>query len=319
MRLLAAAVAAAVAVPAAGDQLPPPPSDPWRGAWTPREESGARGGAARRPRTIGEAPVAPAGSQAAPLPPDEGLSSWRFSLATGVTGKSGGMRIANERENPAVLLYFGAQADGLWGEGRGRAARLRLRLFTGGERGIYVPSDGDAEAAYMLGRRELQFVVGRVEVGRYPALGIATLAQFATLPCFEGTVSLAGDAMRLHYHLAPVEGVWVYYRGAAHIPHRAGWATESDRPSAASAARLRYTALLPPALLLSIQGDVMKTWREPDLLLAAEGSLGYPLLQQSAAFDVVVRWNRYTRRGRARDTSDAESELMLLGIASLVL
>ena len=170
--------------------------------------------------TIGEAPVAPAGSQAAPLHPDETVSRWRYSLATGVAGKFGGRQIEQGRENPGVLLYFAGQADGVWTEGRGHAARLRLRMFTGGENEIYVPSDGDVEAAYMIGPREFRFVIGRLEVGRYPALGIEALAQFATLPCFEGSLSLAGDTMRLYYYLSPVEAAWVRYYGGAHIGAR---------------------------------------------------------------------------------------------------
>jgi hypothetical protein len=293
MRALAAVVAVALAAPAAPQDL------------------------ARRPGTIGEAAVAPAGSQAAPLQPDP-ASTWRYALATGVAGRFEGRRLSSERDNSSVLLYFGAQADGLWSEGHGRAARLRIRLFTGGESGIYVPSDGDAEAAYLIGRREFRFVIGRAEIARHPALGLQTLVQVATLPCFEGSLSLAGDTMRLYYYLSPIEGAWVYYHGRAHIRHSAAWATESDRPSAASAARMRYTVLLPPSVLLTFQGDLMKMWRETDLLAAAEGSLGYQALEQSAVFNAALRWSHTTRRGLVRDTSEQESEILLLGTATLV-
>jgi len=308
MRLGAWVVALAVAAPAAAQVLPPPPRGRAAAAVLPQ-----------RPDTIGEIPIAPAGSQAAPLQPDEATSRWRGALASGVAGKFGGLRIADDRRNARVLLYFGAQADGLWSEGHGRAARLRIRLFTGGEDEIYVPSDGDAEAAYMIGPRELRFVIGRVEVGRYPALGVGTLAQLATLPCFEGSVSLAGDTMRLTYYLSPIEGTWVHYRGRAHIEHSAEWATESDRPAAASAARLRYTVVLPPSVLLSVQGDLMKMWKEADLMLAGEGSLGYPVLRRAAVFHVALRWNSYTRRGLTPGSSERESEVLLLGVASLAL
>jgi hypothetical protein len=312
MRLLPALLAAAVAFPAASQELPPPPRDRWRPA--------ARAASPAEPAwtiAIGDAPVAPAGSQAAPLRPDEGISSWRYALSTGVAGKFGGMRISSARENPAVLLYFGAQADGAWTHGRGQAVRLRLRMFTGGEKGIYVPSDGDAEAAFMIGRPELRFVIGRVELARHPALGIQTLAQFATLPCFEGTISLAGDTMRLTYYVSPIEGAWVYYRGPAHIPHSAAWSTESDRPSAATAARLRHTVLLPPGVLLSLQGDLMKMWRQADLLLSGEGSAGFQILDRSAMVSLVVRATSYTRRGLAPETSERDAELLVLGVASL--
>jgi len=338
MRVLVSILAFALAAPAGAEEvlpppppppsiepapLPPPPSAPGepgptegRGTGGSRSRSGA--GASKRPGTIGEAPVAPAGSQAAPLHPDEAYSHWRSAFATGITGKFGGMQLSSTRENPGVLLYFGAQADGLWTEGHGQAARFRLRLFTGGETEVYIPSDGDVEAAYMIGRREFRFVIGRFEVGRYPAIAIQALAQLGTLPCFEGSLSLASDTMRLYYFVSPIEGAWVYYAGGAHIKNSAALATESDRPAAATAARLRYTVLLPPSVLLSLQGDFVKMWQKPDLLFAAEGSLGYQVLQQSAVFNVAMRWNNYTRRGKTPDSSQSESELMLLGVASLV-
>lgn len=336
MRLLASILAVALAAAAGAQEVlpppPPPPSNeptslppppaPGETGTGERSSGGSRSrigaGIPKRAGTIGEAPVAPAGSQAAPLHPDEAYSHWRYALATGVVGKFGGMQLSNARENPGVLLYFGVQADGLWTEGYGKSARFRARLFTGGETEIYIPSDGDVEAAYMIGRREFRFVVGRFELGRYPALGIEALAQLGTLPCFEGSLSLASDTMRLYYFVSPIEGAWVYYYGGAHIQHSAAVATESDRPSAATAARLRYTVLLPPSVLLSLQGDFVKMWSKPDLLIAAEGSLGYQVLEQSAVFNVAVRWNNFTRRGKGADVSESDSEVMLLGIASLV-
>jgi len=335
MRSIAFTLALALAAPgAAQESLPPPPPPPAPanepGALPPpppprddaapprRSRDASRPGPERKPGTIGEAPIAPAGSQAAPLHPDESFSHWRVSLASGVTGKFGGMQLEAARENPGVLLYFAGQADGLWTEGYGQAVRLRARMFTGGENEIYVPSDGDAEAAYMIGRREFRFVIGRLEVGRYPALGIQVLAQLATLPCFEGSLSLAGDTMRLYYYLSPVEASFVRYYGGAHIEHTAGWPTESDRPVAASAGRLRYTVLLPPSVLLSLQGDLMTMWKKADLLASAEGTLGYQVLDQSAVFNVAIRWNSYTRRGLAVETHETESEVLLLAVASLV-
>ncbi len=337
MRTLAVVLALAAALPAPAQEdlpLPPPPPPAPSDALPPPPESGEapppgaergeppprpRGmGIPRKPGTIGEAPVAPAGSQAAPLHPDERVSHWRYSLATGVSGKFGGMSLDPEKQNPNVLLYFGGQADGLWTEGYGQAARIRFRMFTGGETQVYIPSDGDVEAAYMIGRREFRFVVGRLEVGRYPALGINVLAQLATLPCFEGSLSLGADTARLYYYLSPVEAAFVRYFGLAHIHHSAGWATESDVPVAASAGRLRYTALLPPSVLLSLQADFLKMWQKADLLVAAEGSLGYQVLDQSATFNAALRWNGYTRRGLERDTSVTDSEIQLLLIATLV-
>jgi hypothetical protein len=337
MRLLSLTLAAALAAPAlafAQDALPPPPPPPEDVPLPPPPPGMSRLPTPdlrvpprRAPGTIGEAPVAPAGSQAAPLHPDESVSHWRYSLATGVAGKFGGRQIERGRENPGVLLYFAGQADGLWTEGHGQAARVRLRMFSGGEDEIYVPSDGDVEAAYMIGRREFRFVIARLEVGRYPALGIEALAQVATLPCFEGSLSLGGDTMRLYYYLSPVEASWVRYYGGAHIGAAdraaaralgADWPSESARPVAASAGRLRYTVLLPPSVLLSLQGDLMKMWDKADFLVSAEGSLGYQVLDQSAVFNVAVRWNGYTRRGLGPETNVSESEVLLLGIASLV-
>jgi hypothetical protein len=216
------------------------------------------------------------------------------------------------------MLYFAGQADGLWTEGYGQAARFRVRMFTGGESEIYFASDGDAEAAYMIGRREFRFVIGRAEVARYPGLAIQTLAQLSTLPCFEGSLSLYKDTMRLYYYVSPVGAAWVRYFGGAHIDHSAAWPTESDVPVASSAGRLRYTVLLPPSMLLSLQGDLTKMWQKADLLVAGEGSLGYQVLDQSAVFNATVRWQSYRRRGLAPDTSVTESEVLLLGVASLV-
>lgn len=334
MRSLKPAVALAFLGLAPGSPLaqplppPPPPPSTWAPAPAPAPRPPPAAPPAAQPApnlrtppppgTIGEAPVAPAGSQAAPLHPDEKVSPWQYALATGVAGKFGGMQLEANTENPGVLLYFGGQADALWSEGYGRAARFRLRLFTGGESDIYIPSDGDVEAAYMIGRREFRFVIGRIEVGRYPALGIEFLAQAATLPCFEGSIALAGDTMRLYYYLSPVEGTWVRYYGGAHID-APGATSESARPGAATAGRLRYTLLLPPSIHLSLQGDFVKTWNQPDVLVSGEGSLGYQALDRSAVFNVAVRWNNFTRRDVGAGTSLSESEVMLFATATLVL
>ena len=88
--------------------------------------------------------------------------------------------------------------------------------------------------------------------------------------------------------------------------------------NASTSGRLRYTVLLPPSMLLSLQGDLLKLWQKADLLLAGEASLGYQVLDQSAVFNATVRWQSYTRRGLAQDTSATESEVLLLASASLV-
>lgn len=284
---LAACAAAAVAAPA---RAVLPPADP---------------------------PAVPAGSQAAPLWPDEADSSWRLSLAAGLAGKGGGMRIEADRSNPAVLLYFAGQADGAWSRRFGQAARLRFRLFTGGERDIYVPSDGEAEAAYALGRREFRFVVARLEVGRSPALGLDALAQAATLPSFEGSIPLPGDGMRLDYAASPVEASFVRYHGRWHVPDTAAWASESARPVAATAGRLRFTAEVATAVLASVEGEALKMWRQGDLLLGAEAGIGWQALDRTALFSLSLRWNAYMRRGLAPDTTATASEVLLVGAATL--
>lgn len=309
--------------------LPPPPAGTDRiersapaTALPDRLEEPAAGRARTRRRgvggTLGSGPVAPAGAPAAWLRPDEGVSPWRLALASGVVGRFGGFDIDPDRNNSKVLLYVGAQADGAWTEGYGQAVRLRVRMLTGGERVLFLPSDGELEAAYAIGRPEFRFVVGRVELGRYPGLGLQVLGQLATLPTVEGTLALGGDTMRLSYLVAPVEMAYVYYYDAAHIHHSALVPTESDEPAAASAGRLRYTVLLPPAVLLSLQGDLLKLWSRPDLLLAGEASLGYQVLEQSVLFDLAVRWSSFRRRGHEPGVHETDSELTLLGLATLM-
>jgi hypothetical protein len=265
---------------------------------------------------IDDAPVTPAGSQVSPLAEDP-ANPWRLGLSTGVAGKFGGRRISANEANRSVLLFFGGQADASWPEGHGQAARLRFRLFTGGESGIYVPSDGDGELAWMMGRREFRFVLARVEVARQPGVALQALAQAGTLPSFEGTLPLAGDAMQLAYFVSPVEAAWVRYYGGAHVVHLPGWNAEDDHPSAASAARLRYSVLLPPAIAVSVQGDFLKFWGPSDLLLALEGTIGYQLPRQQAAFHLGARWSSYTRRAALKDSHETNAEVMVIGSATL--
>ena len=277
--------------PGALPQREPPPESPAPGAPQGTQPAAPAGPATaaqaaehRGPRgVIGEGLQAPAGAPAAPLQPDERVSNWRFSLASGIVGRWGGLQLSSTSENAPLMLYFGGQADGLWSPGYGQAARLRVRLLTGGEGIIFLPSDGEVEAAYMVGRREFRFVIGRVEVGRYPALGIQAWAQVATLPCFEGSLSLAGDRMRLYYYISPVEASWVHYTGPTHIASQPGWPSESSRVDPASAFRARYSVMVPPSVLL----------------------------------DVLLRWDSVTRRGLQIDTTETASQLMLMAVASL--
>jgi hypothetical protein len=308
--LLAARAAAQEPLP-----LPPPPP--------PTDDASTFGAPAPAPLagTLGPGPLAPAGSQVAPLPPDPtGEGPWRFSLASGFIGRFGGMTVDPGEANSKAMLYIGAQADGEWSEGRGRAARLRLRLMAGGEEQIFLPSDGEIEAAYLLGRREFRFVLGRLEVGRYPSLGVETLVQAGTLPSFEGSLRLAGDRAGMSYYVAPVQAAWVWYYKNAHLEEDLpGWRSESARPEASTAARLRFTAVVPPSVILSVQGDVLKFWGQPDLLVSVEGSAGYSVLEGSVLFNATIRWDSYNRRGEGIDTETREDDVKLFAVATLVL
>jgi hypothetical protein len=332
MRRLALLAAALVAVPAAAlDDLPPPPPPPGddvplpppppgterrpSSSWSSSssssapEETSGKSTSSRRDGEIGTGPITGAGGQVAPLLPND---HWSLGLASGIIGRFGGDQISSARENPSVLIYLGGQADGLWTEGYGRGVRLRLKLMTGGEDEIFIPSDGEVEAAFLIGRPEFRFVVGRLEVARYPDLALEGLGQFSTLPSVEGTLPLDGDRMRLSYFVAPVEMAWVYYYGDAHH-------SEANEPAAATAARLRYTVLLPPSVVFSLQGEVLKMWKKPDTMLGAEGSLGYQVLEKSVTFNVAVRWSSYTRRTEPTgDASDTASDLKLMAMATLV-
>jgi hypothetical protein len=215
------------------------------------------------------------------------------------------------------MIFFGGTADGLWSKGVGKALRLRVRLFLGGEEALFVPSDGDAEAAFMLGRRELRFVLGRIEGARFPGLGLDVLAQAATLPCFEGSISFASDRMRFYYSVSPVQAAWVRYHGDAHIEDAPGSSSESDSVHAATALRARYTVMVPPSVLLSVSGDYVRMWDQVDALLTLEGSAGVAVLDGSVVLNAVITYQSYKRRGLAPDTSETDEEVKLLAAATL--
>jgi hypothetical protein len=245
------------------------------------------------------------------------VSNWRFALASGIAGRWGGMQLSSDEANTNLMIFFGGQADALWSKGVGKALRLRIRLFLGGEEALFIPSDGDAEAAFMLGRRELRFVLGRVEAARFPGLGLDALTQAATLPCFEGSVSFASDRMRFYYSVSPVEAAWVRYHGDAHIDEGSGATPESDTVHAATALRARYTVMVPPSVLLSVSADYMRMWDQVDALLTLEGSAGVAVLDGSVVLNGLVTLQRYTRRGLAPDTTETEEEVKLLASATL--
>lgn len=268
--------------------------------------------------SIGDGPVAVAGAVGAGLQPDERMGDWRLALSSGLAFRFNGYPVDPDQRNAPVMLAFGGQADGTWTEGFGRAARLRVRLLTGGERVLFLPSDGEVEAAYALGRRELRFVVGRIEVSRSPGLAIQGLAQLATLPSFEGTVPLAGDQARLFYSLSPVEMAWVWYYDRAHIDHRAGWATETDHPDVATSVRARATFALPPAVLLSVEGDFLKLWGSVDQLLGLEASAGVAVLERTVLVSASMRWEQFTRRGTAPGTHASADQFVGQAAATLV-
>jgi hypothetical protein len=269
--------------------------------------------------TIGEGPVAPAGAQTANLHPDEEIGHWRFALASGVIGRWGGDLVDAPSANSTAMLYFGGQADGLWTEGYGRGARFRLRMMTGGENVIFVPSDGDVEAAFMLGRREFRFVAGRVEAARHTALGIQALLQAATFPSVEGSVSFRGDRMRVSYFVAPVEAAWTYYRGDNHLARGDATPQEHGTVYPATAARIRFTGVAPPAVLLSLQADFLKMWGVPDTLVSLEGSAGFAALESTVLFNVALRWDHSTLRDAGKDSSHTYDQMLGMIIATLLL
>lgn len=345
--LLAALLAA---LPALAQELPPPPpppnddvpperslTEPERGRAydEPRDDRQRREWdraperrtpaeiAARKVKhvkgTIGEGPAAPAGSQTANLHPDEEIGHWRFALASGLIGRWGGDLVKPPDANAVPMLYFGGQADGLWTEGYGRGARFRLRMMTGGENVIFVPSDGEVEGAFMLGRREFRFVAGRLEAGRYTALGIQTLLQAATFPSVEGSIALKGDTMRVTYFVAPVEGAWTYYRSENHLARGDVTPQEHGSLYPATAARIRFAGVAPPAVLLSLQADFFKMWGVPDLLASVEGSAGFAALDNTVLFNVVLRWDHSTLRGPAKDSSHTYDQMLGMIVASLLL
>lgn len=344
-RTTTVALALLIAGHAAAEDLPPPPPPPAddvalpppapRGPWSPSPAataapqggSPAPGTAAARPAgqqdppgVIGDGPVAPAGVMGAPLRPAPEAGAWSTSIASGVAGRWGGYQLQSSKPNASVLLYFGGQADGAWAEGTARAARLRLRMFTGGDGMLFLPSEGELEAAYMLGRSEFRFVLGRIEMGRYPGLAVQTLVQAATVPSVEGAFSLAGDKVRVFYGVTPVEAAYVWYEGGAHITSSPGTTSENAGVQAATAVRLRATFLVPPALLLSLQGDYMRMWGPNDQFKSAEASAGYALLDKTVLLDVLVRWESYTRRsGDASGTMVKSDQLIGMASATLVL
>ena len=295
MRLLASILAlAARGAAGAQDVLPPPPPPPSSeptplppppapGERARRAELGRplarRARLPRRPGTIGEAPVAPAGSQAAPLHPDEAV------LALALRARDRRHRevrrdaaLEHAREPRASCSTSAGRRTASGPRATARRRGFRVRMFTGGENEIYIPSDGDVEAAYMIGRREFRFVIGRLEVGRYPALGVEALAQLATLPVLRG-VALA---RRRHDAALLLPSRRSRRRGstttAARTSTHSAAVADRVRPAAAAsdAARLRYTVLLPPSMLLSLQGDLVKMWQKPDLLLVGRGEPRLP-------------------------------------------
>ena len=271
------------------------------------------------PWAIGESPVAPAGAPAANLAVDPGVSHWRGAVGTGIAYRNGGEPLASTHESHGVLLFFGGQADGRWSEGIGHTVRLRARVFTGGEPALYTPSEGDLEAAWGLGRGPFRFVIARVEAGRYPSLAIDALVQAGTLPCFEGTLPFDAGRVRLEWLLAPVEAAWVRYRGNARVSSQPGWPSEADSASAATAARVRVSGVFVPSVIVSAQGDFLKLWQKPDLLLSLEGNLGWEALRRSATIGLTFRVDDFTRRGVDPGTSVDAWQLTLLAAVTLAL
>lgn len=257
--------------------------------------------------------AAPAAAQPLPAPGD--VDGWAAGLSTGVAGRFGGFEIDAGDHNPPFLILVGARAEG-WFPGRlSQAVRLRARVLAGGEDRIFVPSDGELEAAWAIGYPEFRFVLGRVEVARAPGLALQTLLQLGTLPSVEGNVTVGYQA-RVDYLVAPVEMVHVRYLGRAHLPG-AGGTTESEQVHAASAARVRYTVEYPAGPILSAQAEALKLWEKPDLLVAAEGSAGWAAFGRAVVFEAVARWQAFTRRAPAPDDHRNDGELQLLAVARI--
>ncbi|ACL67508.1 conserved hypothetical protein [Anaeromyxobacter dehalogenans 2CP-1] len=255
----------------------------------------------------------PAAAQPLPAPGD--VEGWTAGLSTGVAGRFGGFEIDPGEHNPPFLILVGARAEG-WFPGRlSQAVRLRARVLAGGEDRIFVPSDGELEAAWAIGYPEFRFVLGRVEAARAPGLALQSLVQLGTLPSVEGNVTVGYQA-RLDYLAAPVEMVHVRYRGRAHLPG-AGATTESEQVHAASAARLRYTVEYPAGPILSVQAEALKLWEKPDLLAAAEGSVGWAAFGRAVVFEAVARWQGFTRRAPAPDDRRTDGEVQLLAVARI--
>ena len=125
--------------------------------------------------------------------------------------------------------------------------------------------------------------------------------------------------MRVSYFVAPVEAAWAYYRGDNHIHRGAATPQEHLTVYPATAARIRYTGVAPPAVLLSLQADFVKMWGVPDLLVSVEGSAGFGALENTVLFNVALRWDHATLRDAGKGSSHANDQMLGMIIASLLL
>lgn len=261
------------------------------------------------------AALAASAAAAQELPSPGDAEGWSLGLATGVAGRFGGFELDEGEDNPPFLILVGARAEGWFPARLSQAVRLRARILAGGEERIFVPSDGELEAAWAIGYPEFRFVLARAEAVRAPGLALQSLLQLGTLPSVEGNVTVGYQA-RLDYLVAPVEMVHVRYLGRAHLPG-AGGTTESEQVHAGSAGRLRYTVEYPAGPILSAQGELLKLWQKADLLVAAEGSAGWAAFGRAVVFEAVGRWQSYTRRAPAPDDRRTDGELSLLAVARI--
>ncbi len=125
--------------------------------------------------------------------------------------------------------------------------------------------------------------------------------------------------MRVDWFLSPIEAAWVRYRGAARVPSQPGWPSEADAVSAATAARVRVSGVFVPSVIVSAQGDLVKLWQRPDLLLSLEGSLGWEVLRRAATLGLTLRVDEFTRRGLEPGSSAEAWQLTALAVATLAL
>jgi hypothetical protein len=75
--------------------------------------------------------------------------------------------------------------------------------------------------------------------------------------------------------------------------------------------------MVPPSVIVSVQGDFVQFWNKPDQLVSGEGSVGYSVLEQTVLLQVAIRADQYTRRSTTPGSSSTQNEVKLLTLATL--